>query len=534
EGDPTPPGPVLVRPSSGRRGGSGRRLRQRPRPRAAGRRGARQRHRVPRLHGRQRRPAEHRRRPRRVLRAAAVGRHRLHADPRGVHPHRRVARRPARPAPRVRVGHRGVRRDVAAVRDGADRRRARRRPCPPGRGGGAAHTRLARGHPGELPCRRPGARDRHVGGHRRHRPGAGSPAGRAARRGQLAPGVPRQPAGRSPRPRPHGPVRPREPRPAGRARDRPGRGRPRRRRPRRADGRPRRGRRRRGWGGAGHARRRGGGRRGAGRGGVRVVGATGHRSDGAAVAVGVADLHRRQPADARGLRRPQRAVLLPRPPAADLAGLPAHPGGGSGAAVERAPAAAVLAGRGARDPDRAPAAAPGRPARRRGRCRVARVRVRGRLLRPRRAAGGAAVRARAVPARRAADDDRAGRGAGPAERHSQRRQQRREPRRWAAGGRGAAHPRGLGRAGLRRRRRAHRGLPDGDARLHRAARRRRAQRAGPAASARRLRPGRRAALPTCARSPRRAGWSGHGGTARCGGRGVRSRGSGFCWYTVRM
>lgn len=149
------------------------------------------------------------------------GGHRVHADAGGVHPRRRVPGRPARPAPRVRVGHRGLRGDVAVVRD------------------------------------------RDVGGHRRHRTGARTSAGRAARRGQLAADVPRQPAGRSDRARPPRPVHLREPGPAGLAPHRPRRRGPGRGRAGSPDRRPRRGRRRRrGRGGAARARPRGRGRRG--------------------------------------------------------------------------------------------------------------------------------------------------------------------------------------------------------------------------------------------------------------------------------
>ena len=66
-----------------------------------------------RRHRRQPRPAPHRRRPRRVVRRAAVDPQRLHARPRRADPPRRRARRPLRPAAHVRHRRRRLHARVA-------------------------------------------------------------------------------------------------------------------------------------------------------------------------------------------------------------------------------------------------------------------------------------------------------------------------------------------------------------------------------------------------------------------------------------
>ena len=110
---------------------------------------------VPGRDGGQRRPAEHRRGPRRRSLGAPVDGQRLRADARRPAPDRRVARGPPRP-PADLLGRRGlVRRRVAALRDRADDRDADRRPRDPGGRRGAAHPRQPRAARGELPQGRP-------------------------------------------------------------------------------------------------------------------------------------------------------------------------------------------------------------------------------------------------------------------------------------------------------------------------------------------------------------------------------------------
>ena len=72
-------------------------------------------------HDRERRPAGHPARPRRVAVGPAVGDRRVRPDPRGAPAHRRLARGPLRPQAAVRDRHAGVHRRVVPVRHRPDR-----------------------------------------------------------------------------------------------------------------------------------------------------------------------------------------------------------------------------------------------------------------------------------------------------------------------------------------------------------------------------------------------------------------------------
>ena len=167
-----------------------------PRPVGAGRDRVRLRADLHRRDGRQHRAAGDRRRPGREHGEPDLGGQRLHAHAGRAGAARRVAGGPVRPAYRLRRRRRGLRRRLRAVRPGARRGDPHRGAGAPGRRGSPADPGQPGDPAGVVRAARPGPGHRRVVGPDRRRRGDRPVRRRlAGGGGQLALGVPDQPAG---------------------------------------------------------------------------------------------------------------------------------------------------------------------------------------------------------------------------------------------------------------------------------------------------------------------------------------------------
>ncbi|CAA9357886.1 MAG: Uncharacterized MFS-type transporter, partial [uncultured Nocardioidaceae bacterium] len=398
-------------------------------------------------HGRQRRAAHHRHRPRRQPPRAAVDHQRLLPLAGLPDPARRLARRPVRTPAGLRRRHRLVRPGIAAVRARADRRGAHRGAGASGDRRSAAHPRQPRDDPGRVRRGGPQPGDRRVVRPRRDRSRDRSARGwRAGGPRVLALDLPHQPppgrghhlAGPPLGARDAGPALPRAVRRHGRragvARARRAHGRADRLAQPAAAGR---------CDGRSRGRRR-----------LPAVGAPGPRADGPARPLPRPHVQRGQRDDPRGLRRPGGDPVLPRAPAADRRRL-LRPRGRTGHPADHGrPAAARSPRRRPRPADRTPGPDDGGSARDGARHALAARRRHGRVVVARRPPGADGLRPRPRADGRPADRHGPRCGSRRQRRHRERHQQRRGPGRLAA--RGGGPPRGRG---ARRRRLPRRGGP---------------------------------------------------------------------------